>query len=55
MSDQKGEHNRFHRILAASEHIQDNRQEYFRVQRILVSAENTGEGRVSIITSSGEG
>jgi hypothetical protein len=41
MSDQQGEHNRIHRILADSEHIQDKRQEYIRDQRILVGAENT--------------
>jgi len=37
MSDQQGEHNRIHRILAASEHIQDKRQEVIRDQRILVA------------------
>ncbi len=36
---------RIHRILAATEHNSDKRQEYFRDQRILVGAENTTEGR----------
>jgi tetrahydromethanopterin S-methyltransferase subunit F len=44
MSDQQGKRNRIHRILAASEHIQDKRQEVIRDQRILVGTENTTEG-----------